>query len=134
MIPVGVEVPGSSVDPLRYQDPRDRTRAADTSEAAIVKIRYKQPDGNSSRLITTVVRNNSRPMSANLGFASAVAEFGMLLTASEYRGNASFAAALLRARTFRGADAEGYRAEFTRLVDLAGSLQNVRRIQEVSVR
>ena len=134
IIPVGVAVPGSSVDPLRYQDSRDRTRAADTSEAATVKIRYKEPDGDSSRLITTVLRNNPRPMSPNLGFASAVAEFGMLLTGSEYRGSASYGTALSRARTFRGDDGEGYRTEFTRLVDLAASLQNVRRLQEVSVR
>jgi len=62
-------------------------------------------------------------MSRNLGFASAVAEFGMLLTASEHRGRASFDTAAARARTFLGSDLEGYRIEFLRLVDRAASLR-----------
>jgi Ca-activated chloride channel family protein len=61
-------------------------------------------------------------MSANLGFASAVAEFGMLLTGSEHRGHANYESAVTRARMFRGSDSEGYRAEFVRLVDLAAGL------------
>ena len=58
------------------------------------------------------------------GFASAVAEFGMLLTGSEYRGRASYQSAVTRARMFRGSDHEGYRAEFVRLVDLAAGLSS----------
>ena len=90
IIPAGAEVDAPSVDPLRYQQKPNPTRAAGTSELATVKVRYKAPDGDVSRLITTVMQARPRAMSPNLGFASAVAEFGMLLTGSEYRGRASY--------------------------------------------
>jgi Ca-activated chloride channel family protein len=126
IIPAGAEVDAPSVDPLRYQQRPDRTRAADSSELATVKVRYKAPDGDASRLITTVIQARSRGMSPNLGFASAVAEFGMLLTGSEHRNRASYESAVARARMFRGSDPEGYRTEFVRLVDLAAGLRDLR--------
>ena len=125
IVPAGAEVDAPSVDPLRYQQSPIRRAQPSTSELATVKVRYKAPDGDASRLITTVVQARPRAMSPNLGFASAVAEFGMLLTGSEYRGRASYESALARARTFRGSDPEGYRAEFVRLVDLAAGLRDL---------
>ena len=92
-----------------------------------MRVRYKAPDGDTSRLVTAVVRNRVQPLSANLGFASAVAEFGMVLRASEYRGRASYQSVVSGARTFRGEDHEGYRAEFVKLVDLAANLSGVSR-------
>jgi hypothetical protein len=80
------------------------------------------PDGNVSRPITRVMPNANAPMSANLGFASAIAEFGMLLRDSEHKGTASYGALMARARSFRGTDPEGYRAEFIKLADLAAAL------------
>jgi Ca-activated chloride channel family protein len=62
------------------------------------------------------------PSSANLGFASAVSEFGMLLRQSKYAPAASFDTAIARARRFRGSDPDGYRAEFVKLAELAASL------------
>ena len=56
------------------------------------------------------------------GFASAVAEFGMALRKSEHRGTATFKDAAVLARRHRGADENGYRAEFVRLVELADAL------------
>jgi Ca-activated chloride channel family protein len=53
-----------------------------------------------------------------------VAEFGMLLRESAYRGQASFDSVRARAKTFLGDDKEGYRAEFVRLVDRAASLKD----------
>jgi Ca-activated chloride channel family protein len=126
IVPVGVETDAPSVDPLRYQQRAQPTRAADSAELATVKVRYKAPDGDTSRLLTTVLRNRPQAMSANLGFGSAVAEFGMLLRNSSYRGRASFPALIARAREFRGTDSEGYRAEFIRLAGLASSLHRVR--------
>ena len=58
-------------------------------------------------------------MSGNIGFAAAVAEFGMLLRQSEHRGASSYASASALAKRFRGPDPDGYRAEFVRLVELA---------------
>jgi Ca-activated chloride channel family protein len=62
-------------------------------------------------------------MTPNLGFASAVAEFGMLLRDSRFVGRGSYDAVVARAREFRRDDPEGYRAEFVRLAELAASLR-----------
>jgi Ca-activated chloride channel family protein len=67
--------------------------------------------------------NQPAAMTANLGFASAVAEFGMVLRESPLRGNASFESAKARAKTFLGEDEEGYRAQFVQLVDRAAMLR-----------
>ncbi len=64
-------------------------------------------------------------MTANVGFASAVAEVGMLLRQSKYAPAASYSAAVARARRFRQDDAEGYRAEFVKLAELAASLSRM---------
>src|SRR6185436_2955727 len=112
IIPAGAEVGTPAVDPLRYQQAGGRTTAAANSrELATVKLRYKAPDGDASRLIVKVLANANAPMSANLGFASAVAEFGMLLRDSEHKGKASYRAVAARARSFLGEDPDGYRAE-----------------------
>jgi len=125
IVPAGVEV--DSVDPLKYQRPLPLVRATtDARELATVKVRYKAPDGDASRLITRVMLNANAQMSANLGFASAVAEFGMLLRNSEHKGSASYGGLVARARSFRGTDPEGYRAEFIKLVDLAAALHALR--------
>ena len=57
------------------------------------------------------------------GEAAAVAEFGMLLRDSPLRGNASFESVTARARTFKGDDEDGYRAQFIQLVERAAMLQ-----------
>jgi len=123
VVPVGVEPPGA--DPLRYQ--QQTPEAALTPEAAsgellTVKVRYKAPDGDTSRLLTRRVMNQPARLATNLGFASAVAEFGMVLRGSPDRGTASLAAAAARGREFRGPDDEGYRTEFVRLAELAAGL------------
>jgi len=60
--------------------------------------------------------------SADQQFAAAVAEFGLLLRQSEQRGTATYATAAQLAQAGRGPDAEGYRAELLRLVQLAEGL------------
>ena len=121
IVPAGgrVDIPG--VDPLKYQR---ATPAADAprDELMTVKLRYKPPQGDESRLITVPVRNRAGELSANVGFAAAIVEAGMLLRGSEHRGTATFAEAAALARRFRGPDPEGYRAEFVRLVELAEAL------------
>ena len=126
IVPAGTKAEVPSVDPLRYQQAAVGTRAASSSELASVKVRYKAPDGDASRLVTKLLLDSEAPMSANLAFASAVAEFGMLLRNSEHKGTASYAAVAARARNFRGNDLEGYRAEFIKLTDLAAALHGLR--------
>ena len=124
IVPPGVpfELPG--VDPLKYQRPvQSRTVDGSASnEVMTVKLRYKEPDGDTSRLMTFGVVNTLTPGAANIGFASAVAEFGMALRRSEHRGTATFKDAAALARRYRGIDENGYRAEFVRLIELADAL------------
>ncbi len=88
-----------------------------------VKLRYKQPDGDTSKLISVAVRDRVGELTPNLGFAAAVAEFGMLLRESEFKGQATWSSAQELARRYRGDDPDGYRAEFVRLIELASALE-----------
>jgi Ca-activated chloride channel family protein len=126
IVPVGVDLDSPGVDPLEYQRQRERTPAAASNELLTVKLRYKQPDGDTSRMMTTIVLDSPQTLTSNIGFASAVAEFGMLLRKSPYAGGGSYGAAIARAQKFRGVDPEGYRAEFIRLAELAGSIRRDR--------
>src|SRR5690606_22452739 len=121
IVPAGVPVDAPEVDPLKYQTSPRSTNSA-SAELMTVKVRYKEPDGDTSRLLTHAVPNTASAMSPAIGFASAVAEVGMLLRGTKHAGAASFPAAIARARQFRGSDPDGYRAEFVRLAELAASL------------
>jgi Ca-activated chloride channel family protein len=123
IVPAGEAVETPSIDPLKYQRPAPRAAAASSDELLTVKLRYKAPDGDTSRLVSRVMRRQPQPMTANIGFASAVAEFGMVLRQSKHAGTGSFASAASRARMFKGEDPEGYRAEFVSLVELARQLR-----------
>ena len=123
IVPAGVKIPASTVDPLKYQQPPTPVAGANAGELMTVKLRYKQPTGDDSRLISVPVKNQTATLSPNLGFAAAVAEFGMLLRKSEHRGGSTWEQAASLARRFRGDDPEGYRAEFIRIVELAAALE-----------
>src|SRR5687768_8988459 len=72
--------------------------------------------------VDTDPRSAREACPANVGFASAVAEFGMLLRGSPSLGDASFDSLMTRARKCQGDDGEGYRAEFIQLAERAASL------------
>lgn len=127
IIPVGVksDVKLPDVDKLRYQKQPEATAAYKSDELMLVKLRYKQPKGTTSELISLPASDRSLPLekaSDNFKFAAAIAEFGMLLRDSPYKGKASFENALNRARSAKGVDLEGYRAEFIRLVEKSKEL------------
>jgi Ca-activated chloride channel family protein len=63
-----------------------------------------------------------RNASDNFKFAAAVAEFGLLLRDSRYKGQSSYVRAAEMARASAGADLSGRRAEFVGLVEAAGRL------------
>ncbi|SFH07003.1 vWA domain-containing protein [Pontibacter chinhatensis] len=110
----------ASVDELRYQQSQLNKQATDTDELLTLKLRYKDPEGSRSKLITTTVSGKATVQpgqtSDNFRFAAAVASFGMLLRDSEFKGNATYAQVLELAQSALGNDAEGYRAEFIKLV------------------
>ncbi len=95
------------------------------AELATVKFRYKQPKGKESVLITKAISKNVVPLtetSEDFRFSSAVAAFGMLLRDSEYKGDFKLKNVKSLASTSKSKDEFGYRAEFTRLIDLAEGL------------
>ncbi len=97
-----------------------------TDEAALVKLRYKQPRGTVSKLITHPVnweKEKNKKSSNNLRFSAAVAMFGMLLRDSEHAGNATYDKVLSLAKSESGKDKYGYRSEFLRLVSIAKTLK-----------
>jgi Ca-activated chloride channel family protein len=109
--------PGAGVDELRYQatpiPPVDRH----TDEILTIKLRYKEPDGETSRLLSHALRAGERKATGNIGFASAVAAFGMILRNSEFKGDATPELVVRLAREAGGTDEFGYREEFIRLVE-----------------
>jgi Ca-activated chloride channel family protein len=124
LAPVGETIEDGAIDPLKYQRPNRLSWAANRDEAMTVKLRYKKPDEDHSTLLSVAVRNGAET-SPELGFASAVAEFGMLLRDSEHKGSSSYADVRERASRFKGNDRFGHRAEFLRLVDAAEGVQLV---------
>jgi len=122
IVPKGARTPGTPRSSLKYQAEPRIAPAARGDELLTVAVRFKKPDADESRRVTATVLKTSGPMTANLGFASAVAEFGMLLRGSPHAGRASYGAVIDRARRYAGADRHGYRAEFIRLAEQAAEL------------
>ena len=113
-----------SIDPLKYQVSNFVTQYH--PEILTVKVRYKKPGTDSSLLVKSILEGQPKPFdraSENVRFSCAVAEFGMVLRDSEYKGKADFSQILDLARSSKGTDEEGYRSEFIRLADLAKSLK-----------
>jgi Ca-activated chloride channel family protein len=121
------------VDPLKYQAPNSAPAAVAQSDAkasqemVTVKLRYKKPEGDRSELIErSFVDNGSRFENAapDLKFAAAVAEFGMILRDSQYKGKGTIGAVIEWAQEGKGRDAAGYRAGF---IELARKTQALKR-------
>ncbi|MGK0358636.1 MAG: Ca-activated chloride channel family protein [Bradymonadia bacterium] len=131
IVPVGVSdavglAKTPAVDPLKYQTVR-ASAAASSPELLTVKLRYKQPDGDLSQLITGTVVDDQTPLhqtSTAFRFSSAVAELGLLLRDSTHRGDAAFGNLIARAEAARGPDPHGYRADFIRLAKAAAVLSD----------
>jgi Ca-activated chloride channel family protein len=109
--------PGAGVDELRYQAAPAAPAERHTDELFTIKLRYKAPDGETSRLLTHTRRAHQEKATDNIRFAGAVAAFGMILRGSEHRGNATPELVVRLAREAGGADEFGYREEFIRLVE-----------------
>jgi len=107
-------------DSLRYTKTPSRTNVSASSELLYVKLRYKPPTGVQSREIAHIVADETtaRP-STDFVFASAVAEFGMVLRDSPHKGKSSLDSVIVRGERSRGADPFGYRAEFVSLARMA---------------
>ena len=118
------------LDALRYQQERERSAPPTTvraDEMAFVKLRYKLPGQTHSRLIEQPVRGTDalakvEAAPAEQRFATAVAAFGQRLRGENAVDSLSYAKIAELANGARGADPDGYRAEFVRLVRMAETL------------
>jgi Ca-activated chloride channel family protein len=133
LIPAGSDESLKSIDPLKYQSNQGESRDEEkvkpdpSSELLTVKLRYKQPDGQTSTKVEIPVRGKvleADKTSDNFRFSAAVAEFGMILRNSEYKAGASMENVIELGKSARGADEEGYRSEFLKLVKLADALKD----------
>ncbi|MCB9273583.1 MAG: von Willebrand factor type A domain-containing protein [Lewinellaceae bacterium] len=126
IIPTGVESAYlAKVDDLKYQENTVKPLASKSKELCTIKLRYKQPDGYTSKLLDHPVLDNGTKLdnsSDNFRWSAAVAEFGLLLRSSEYKGDATYAHAAKLARSAKGKDPNGYRREFIDMIDTMKSL------------
>jgi Ca-activated chloride channel homolog len=128
--------PSETLDPLRYGTAAQTTApaAGATAEYAYVKVRYKLPDQDVSKLITTPVAQAAAlpafgEAEADQRFSVAVAAFGQKLRDEDATARMSFDAIADIAAAARGSDPFGYRTEFLSLVRLASALEAGRRQQ-----
>ena len=108
------------ISPRRYQTPA--TRPSGGNEAAYVKLRYKLPDGDTSRLIQRAVPasilRQARPARGDMAFVAAVAAYGQLLRKDSLLGNYEFDDAI----TLAGRQDGFWRQEFVQLAGIADGL------------
>mgnify|MGYP000145343662 CR=1 FL=1 len=87
-------------------------------ELLTVNIRYKEPEGGESKLLTYPVNKSlySDKMSADMNFASCVTEFGMLLRNSRYIGDVTYKDVSAQLSKYDYSD-DDYKDEFIYLVN-----------------
>ncbi len=115
IIPKGVEDEFTKIDELKYQQQTATPTSGRTDEWMTIKFRYKEPQGSVSKVIVHPVVSEGglyERASENFRWSAAIAAFGMLLRDSEYTRNYSCQDIIRLAELSRGADKEGYRAEF----------------------
>jgi Ca-activated chloride channel homolog len=127
VIPVGVKTDLKFATPVAQTAADKETQiAANSNELMQVRLRYKAPKSDTSELLTGKVENsNAKPIntaSNNLKFAAAVAAYGMNLRNSPFKGSSNLGSVLELANQSKGADLDGYRAEFIRLVEKSKKL------------
>jgi Ca-activated chloride channel family protein len=139
VVPAGVAwKPDATVDELKYRKPETGDRKAKSESSPVsgianpvsqelltVKLRYKAPDGDTSKLLEFPLTDKNAAFadaSGDFKFAAAVASFGMVLRDSPHKGTATLAEVLHWAEQGTGSDAGGYRSEFISLVKQAETI------------
>ena len=105
------------------------------TEYGFVKIRYKLPKSDTSRLLATPIDRASEVLSfaaapRDARFATGVASFAELLRGGKYNGTMSYDDVLEIVTDARGKDEFGYRSEFVQLVRAAKSASSLARLGE----
>jgi len=118
-------------DDLRYQDKKPevaaKVEAQKTDELGFLKIRYKEPNSDTSKLIeypikATAILSTASAASDDFRFAAAVTYFGAILRDSKYKGSYTLSDVAKLARDAKGSDANGARQEMIELVENAVSV------------
>ena len=125
IIPVGVKDEFTkSVDSLKYQSNKRSLVGLSTNEIMTIKLRYKEPEGETSKLISQSITDSdlSENTSDNFKFSAAVAEFGLLLRNSAFKQESNYQQVVALANRAKGTDVNGYRTEFIKLVESVQSL------------
>ncbi len=116
----------------RYQTPMTTVATHNAGELAEVRLRYKLPNQETSRLMSEIIladkiESKFANTSTDFQFAASVAAFGQRLQDSSAIESFDYKAIRRLARRATGADSFGYRAEFLRLIDIAKSLDTINR-------
>lgn len=133
IVPVGTSgqsEPG--VDSLRYQSEsstrkstQEEPRGENQDELLAVKLRYKQPEGDKSKLLIFPLKDRSSEFESSdrdFRWAASMVEFGMLLRNSSFRGDASWRGLLERATSAAGISPDADRRECLDMMQRAASL------------
>jgi Ca-activated chloride channel homolog len=119
------------IDPLRYQQEDSRpVNNHNVDEIAFLRLRYKEPAEDTSRLLEWPVNHNEiiediNKTSDSFQFSAAVAAFAQQLRGGKYLDKFNYQDIMSLAQNARGQDRFGYRGEFLSLVNLAQSLSIV---------
>jgi secreted protein with Ig-like and vWFA domain len=128
IVPVGAPPEVPALEALKYQPkpveapPARKLNEAVAKETMTVKLRFKAPDADQSRLLEVPVVDPGGKIAegaADFKFAASVAAFGMLLKDSAHKGSANWDTVRQLALDGKGPDPLGYRGEFIQLIDKA---------------
>ena len=116
---------GQQIEPLRYQT--EKQPVGNRDEIAFLRIRYKDPEADTSKLLewpvgVSEIIDDAAKTSETFRFSAAVAAFAQKLRGGKYLNDFTYSDINALARSSRGGDRFGYRGEFISLVNLAKSL------------
>ena len=111
--------PKELIDELKYQQSETKI-AMNTTDLMTVKLRYKNPEEDKSLYLDRVITANelSSSQSEDFIWSASVAAFGMKLRGSDY-AKLDYAEIIQMAKSAKGADINGYRAELIQLIEKA---------------
>jgi secreted protein with Ig-like and vWFA domain len=136
IVATGKQIDVAAIDPLKYQQPSTEVAGSNdkpsksttlSNELLTLKMRYKAPDGDTSKKLEWPIIDDGKSFSAasgDLKFAASVAGFGLLLRNSQFKGNLTYAADIELAQGGIGEDPHGYRKEFLDMVRKAKELRH----------
>lgn len=120
IIPVGSDEEVNVPDSTRYFN---TAQAGDSDELMQIKFRYKPIKSDKSILLTHIVKDEEQELSQNFYWSASVAELGLLLRDSKFKGDAAFDNAYKTGKKGLNDDKNGYRYEFLSLIKKAESLK-----------